>query len=135
MSNDDTAGRYNHRVNQPTHVGIAEMREQIDAVAQEHAADRALLTKLIRWIVGLMGTALVAGFVPLVSTLIGVGEVREQQRAMRSDVSAMLALSRSLERDQATTKTQVDGVEGALHQLESKVWEVTRAQRERERAQ
>ena len=127
-------GRYDLREEEPTRAGLARVRREIASVAEEHAEDRALLTKMIRWVIGLMGTALVAGFVPLVSTLISVGEVKEQQRAMRAEVSEVLTVTRQLEGAQVQTHEQINAAalerasqRNDLRDLQTKLWEAQRA--------
>ena len=99
-------------------------------------------SRTVRIVTSVVGSAMVIGLIPLVSTLVGIGEVREQQRAMRADVSEVLTLARSLERTDIQTRGLVAesvrdraAIHEELRTVETKIWEAAQRQRAMERNQ
>lgn len=110
---------------------IRAVRTSLVELRKMRADDQALRTKLIRWVIGVAGSALLAGGIPTAKMLIDVGSISEQQRAMRADVTQMLTVTATLVRDGETVRAKLDESardRAALHEsirsVETKLWEM-----------
>lgn len=120
-----------------TRTSLRSMRASLAELRTMRANDKALRDKLIKWAIGVIGTAFMAGLIPTVQMLIGVGEIREQQSAVRSDVAEVLTVTSTLVRDNEATRAKLDesardraAIHETIRALEAKVWEATRHPRE-----
>lgn len=110
---------------------IRAVRASLVELRKMRADDQVLRTKLIRWVISVAGSALLAGGIPTAKMLIDVGSISEQQRAMRADVTQMLTVTATLVRDGETVRAKLDESardRAALHEsvrsVETKLWEM-----------
>lgn len=106
----------------------------IEELQGQRADDEQARVRLIRWALGICGSAVAICALPLVSLLIDVGAMREQQRQMREDVSRVLVVSERLAAESTTVQARIDESardRAALHEsiraVEAKMWEQRRA--------
>ncbi len=88
-------------------------------------------SRMLKWILGAMTGILLPAAMAVGSTLIGIGEIREQQRAMREDVSTLLGVSRRLDHDNTVSDAAIqesardrEALHTYDHNLELKIWEL-----------
>jgi hypothetical protein len=123
---DDGPGRYRSGGED-----MRAVRESLAELRTMRTDDRALRARLIKWVIGVAGSALLAGGIPTVKMLIDVGAISEQQRAMRADVTQMLTVTSTLVRDGETTRAKLDesardraALHESLRSVETKLWEM-----------
>jgi len=135
---DDSPGRYASTLDlDDTRTNLRAMRASLTELRGMRAEDRALRAKLIKIVIGVATTICTVGGLPAVRMLVSVGEISEQQRAMRTDVAEVLSVTSSLVREGVTTRAKLDesardraAIHESLRSLEAKVWEVTQRQRQ-----
>lgn len=107
------------------------VRESLTELRTMRDDDRALRTRLIKWVIGVAGSALLAGGIPTIKMLIDVGAIGEQQRAARAEVTQVLAVTSTLVREGETTRAKLDeaardraALRESIRSVETKLWEM-----------